>query len=71
MAVVWNSETEYGQGLRIGCESVTAPREKRLQQVLDQFSKVFQEPKGLPPSKIPIELGVGVDPVNVGPYMYP
>nr|KYP32370.1 Retrovirus-related Pol polyprotein from transposon opus [Cajanus cajan] len=48
--------------------------EGRLQRILQNFSEVFLEPKGLPPKRTKehvIVLKQGAEPVNVRPYRYP
>lgn len=46
-----------------------------VQQIVNEYKDIFEEPKGLPPSsgafdhKIPLEEGIG--PVSIRPYRYP
>ncbi|KAE9602910.1 putative nucleotidyltransferase, Ribonuclease H [Lupinus albus] len=49
-------------------------QEREIQQVLNNFSTVFREPQGLPPSRSvahAIELHKEAGPVSVRPYRYP
>lgn len=55
-------------------EGVEGEQKKELEAVLVKYEKVFQEPKGLPPSRgreHGIVLLEGQGPVNVRPYRYP
>lgn len=45
-----------------------------MESILKEFAKVFQEPKGLPPSQShdhSIQLLPGAQPISVHPYRYP
>ena len=48
-------------------------QEQELQELLQKYSKIFQEPQGLPPKRRvehAINLKLGVELVNVRPYKY-
>lgn len=54
--------------------AVSEPTNIEVETLLTKFEEVFQEPKGLPPSRthdhhIPLKLGV--EPLNSRPYRYP
>lgn len=55
-------------------ESLTREQQRNLQQLLQDWDQVFQEKKGLPPSRgreHQINIMQGQGPVNVRPYRYP
>jgi hypothetical protein len=57
--------------LSLAVDSTTVPAE--VQQILDQYSKVFQDPQKLPPERSydhSIPLVPGAVPINARPYHY-
>nr|KYP71834.1 Retrotransposable element Tf2 [Cajanus cajan] len=70
--VMWPSNIQKAKGCE--GEGLTDEQEGRLQRILQNFSEVFLEPKGLPPKRTKehvIVLKQGAEPVNVRPYRYP
>lgn len=76
-------EQWYKAGLKGNCCAIAqfkASEEKEegeipteIQQVLNQYEDLFQEPKGLPPARLhdhKIPLQPGANPVNIRPYRY-
>jgi hypothetical protein len=56
------------------CSSAVTLLPAEIQLLIDQFSELFQEPDGLPPSRAcdhEIQLIPGARPVSVRPYRYP
>ncbi|XLR59819.1 hypothetical protein S83_010491 [Arachis hypogaea] len=55
-------------------EATPEQQDQQVQQVLEEYQEVFQEPTELPPPREiehQIHLQQGADPVNVRPYRYP
>jgi len=70
--LLWTTEVQC-QGTNIP-STLSTQRSRELHQLLAAFSKVFKEPKGLPPQRMSdhvILLQEGCGPVNVRPYRYP
>ena len=74
--VVQNPSSEplslYAITAEIGGDQVSSSVE--LEQLLNDYDDVFQEPSGLPPERLhdhKIILKKGTKPINVRPYRYP
>ncbi|KOM26277.1 hypothetical protein LR48_Vigan246s000500 [Vigna angularis] len=74
VSLVWNMGcTELEERVDEG-ETLHPEQQAELEDILEDFEDIFQEPKGLPPNRSmnhQIRVKVSVDPVNVRPYRYP
>lgn len=65
------------EGYYVDLNELTVREEQEnldLQQLLEEFGTLFEEPKGLPPSRShdhAIQLKTGTNPPNIRPYHYP
>nr|XP_016495663.1 PREDICTED: uncharacterized protein LOC107814725 isoform X3 [Nicotiana tabacum] len=65
------------EGYYVDLNELTVREEQEnldLQQLLEEFGTLFEEPKGLPPSRShdhAIQLKTGTSPPNIRPYRYP
>lgn len=78
-AAQWRQEVEKGECFLLRHQTVSEEVEQgedihpEVQQVLDEFQEVFEEPRELPPPRVQdhkIPLQPNTTPVNVRPYRY-